>query len=128
VKTAIFVEGQTEVLLIRDFLEKTFQYSDLDIECYQLVIDGNHEPTNFSINYPGENNHFRIIDVGGDGSVLSNILNREVFLRELGYTKILGLKDMYSAKYKERCNGVHNIYSGINTSFINGSNESIVSY
>ena len=32
-KIALFVEGNTELIFVREFLRKRFEYDDLEIEC-----------------------------------------------------------------------------------------------
>jgi|GEM_PF-2368646 len=43
VKTAIFVEGQTELILVREFLLRYFEYQDVSLQCFSLASGGNME-------------------------------------------------------------------------------------
>lgn len=38
-KTAVFVEGKAELILIREFLLKMFEYQNIKIKCYALLND-----------------------------------------------------------------------------------------
>jgi len=45
--------------------------------------------------------HFQIINVGNDNAVINKILKREESLWNVGYEKIIGLKDVYSKGFSE---------------------------
>ena len=121
-KTVIFVEGQTELIFVREFLAKKFNYS-VDIKCNALI---SHEYTYAEHDYPcsGAEKHFWIINVCNDEAVLNELLARESKLYELGYSKIIGLRDMYSSRYKKYSNFID---IKIIEDFIKGSDESIKS-
>jgi hypothetical protein len=53
--------------------------------------------------FPNENAgyYFQILNVGNDNSVLSRMLKREAFMLNAGFTKIIGLRDMYSKDYRD---------------------------
>ena len=38
-KIAIFVEGQTELIVVREYLLKWFNYENIEIECRTLFTD-----------------------------------------------------------------------------------------
>lgn len=75
-KIAVFVEGQTEYIFVRDFLCAWYEFDakKLGLECYQF--NGNKEN---KIPYPhgtrDSENFYLIYNVGNDQSVLSKMLN-----------------------------------------------------
>lgn len=101
IKTAVFVEGQTELIFTREFVLKIFEYQNIDIECYTLFTDSSFHPTEYSFPNPEAAYHFQIINVGNDNSVLTRLLNREQYLWNAGFDLIIGLRDMYSKNYRE---------------------------
>jgi len=131
-KTAIFVEGQTELIFVREYLLKKFDYQDIGIQCYTLFTDSNFHPTEYA--FPNENAtyHFQIINVGGDkgyddkGGVLSKIFNREKYLWNSGFTRIIGLRDMYSKFYREETKEVGKIDLDLNEEIKQSTKEQII--
>ena len=124
-KVAVFVEGQSEYVFVRDFLCRWYDYdsSVLGIECFSLRSDRyNSEPYPFgnreSINY------YQIVNVGNDRSVLSKMLKEAPRLQNVGFHQIIGLSDMYSDLYhvqtKERC-----IDLSVNQKFIDEHQNSL---
>jgi hypothetical protein len=103
-RIAIFVEGQTELIFVREFLLHWFYYQ-IDIECRTLFTDEKFERADYDFANPEANTHFQIINVGMDNNVLSRILRRERFLHAAGYETIIGLRDMYSEEYRKVVRG-----------------------
>lgn len=101
IKTVIFVEGQTELIVTREFLLKYFEYNNIEIVCLRLVTDSNTQRAEHDFPYSLASYHFQIINVGNDKSVLSAIFKRKKYLVENNFSKIIGLRDMYSKEYKE---------------------------
>lgn len=99
-KIAIFVEGQTEYIFVRDFLCAWYEYDvqKLGLECYQF--NGNNKNT---IPYPfgskDSENFYLIYNVGNDRSVVSKMLKEVPRLQNCGYNQIVGLNDMYGDDY-----------------------------
>ena len=122
-KTAIFVEGHTELIFVREFLLRIFDYQ-VDLDCYTLFTDGNFNPTEYKFPNPNAENHFQIINAGNDNAVLSRILKREKYLFNSGFTKIVGLRDMYSKQYREIVKD-SSIDPEINQRFIESHSEQI---
>ncbi|MDP1800228.1 MAG: hypothetical protein Q8L81_02660 [Bacteroidota bacterium] len=120
-KTAIFVEGQTELIFVREFLKIKYDY-DVDIICNTLCAN---QLIYAEYNYPCPNaeNHFWIINVANDEAVLSQILLREEKLYEANYDQIIGLRDMYSTRYKKYSNAID---SKLIAEFIKGSSDSLI--
>ncbi|EDN70302.1 conserved hypothetical protein [Beggiatoa sp. PS] len=105
-KIAIFVEGQGEQIFLRNILFHLYDNSLLSFECVKF-----HDGRNEYAPYPFGNRqtskiHFLIVNVGNDEKVLIVIKNMEEnLLQKGGYSKIIGLRDMYSQKYKKLSNG-----------------------
>lgn len=98
-RVAIFVEGQSELIFVREFLLKWFNYQ-VDLECRNLFTDEKIDRADYDFSNPSTDVHFQVINVGMDGNVLSRILSREQYLYNASYEKIIGLRDMYSGDYK----------------------------
>ncbi len=48
IKTAIFVEGQTELIFVRELLLKVFDFQNISLECFNLVTDSNLRPAEYA--------------------------------------------------------------------------------
>ena len=126
IKTAIFVEGQTELIFIREYLLKMFEYQNIRIECYTLFTDSNYKSTEYSFPNDNAGYYFQIINVGNDNSVLTRLLNREQYLWNTGFHKIFGIRDMYSKNYREIVKN-STIVEEVNLKFIEQSKKTIAS-
>ncbi len=82
-KIAIFVEGQTELITLRELLLRDFEYN-VDIECRTLFKPGKFHKTPYDSFAPAADFHFQIINVGNDNAVLQRILRREEYLWNAG--------------------------------------------
>lgn len=100
-RIAVFVEGQTELIFVREFLLKWFDYQ-VDIECRNLLTDERFNRAEYDFPNPTATIHIQVINVGMDGNVLPRILSREQYLYNLGYELIIGLRDMYSYEYRKK--------------------------
>lgn len=99
-KVAIFTEGQTELIFVRELLLRLIDPSKMRLECMELLAY-RLTPVPYLHFCPNPELYFLIINVHGDEAVLSSIRDREKRLVEEGrYEKILGLRDMYSDAYK----------------------------
>lgn len=125
-KTAIFVEGQTELVFVREYLLKKFDYQDIGIECYTLFTDSNFHSTEYAFPNDNATYHFQIINVGNDNAVLTRILNREKYLWNAGFSRIIGLRDMYSKSYRETVETTGVIDFSLNEEFKQATKEQIV--
>lgn len=122
-KVAIFAEGQTELIFVRDFLLRLIDPSKLSLECMELLAHKLY-PVLYSHSCPNPEMHFMIINVHGDEGVLSSIREREKSLIEKsGYEKIVGIRDMYSEAYQKLSRGVIN--DDISNQFIQRHNSTI---
>ncbi len=122
-KIAIFVEGQTELIVVREYLLKWFDYQNLEIECRTLFSDGKFHSAEYDYCTPNPNYHFQIINVGNDNAVLSRILKREKYMWNAGYEKIIGLRDLYSKEYRETSSVID---KSVNEMFVNARAEVII--
>jgi len=103
-KIAIFVEGQSEQIFLREILLRLFLYDVnlLSFECVKL-----HAGKNEKAHYPFGNSktskiHFLILNVENDEKVLREIRDQEKNMFKKGYSKIIGLRDMYSGMYERK--------------------------
>ncbi len=126
IKTAIFVEGQTELIFVREMLLKVFQYQDIALECFNLIKDSNLSSTEYPYQNDGATHYFQILNVGNDRSVLSRMLNRESNMLNAGFSKIIGLRDMYSKEYREVV-GNAEIDDKVSQHFIDKTQSQIIS-
>lgn len=99
-RVAIIVEGQTELIFVREFLLRWFDYQ-IDLECRTLFTTEKLYHTDYDFPNPAADIHFQIINAGMDGNVLSRIVSREQYLYNAGYKTIIGLRDMYSLEYRQ---------------------------
>ena len=74
-KIAIFVEGQSELILTKEFLLTMHEYCDVRIECHALLCDIPKD-VDYSFGVSDASHHYMIINVGNDNSVLSNMKSR----------------------------------------------------
>jgi hypothetical protein len=125
-KIAIFVEGQTELIFVREYLLKKLEYQGIDLECRNLFKDNKIQSAEYDFPNDEATIHFQIINVGGDENVLPRILNREQLLWNAGYERIIGLRDMYSDKYIEEMGQPRRIIPELILEFIEGANETLV--
>ena len=124
-KIAIFVEGQTELIFVREYLLKQFEYQGIDVECRNLFRDEKIQSAEYDFPNAEADVHFQIINVGNDTSVLQRILKREQLLWNAGYQRIIGLRDMYSGDYIEAMKQPREIKPELNYKFIEGTNKTI---
>jgi len=121
-KVAIFTEGQSEQIFIRNLLLKTIDNARLSFECIKLHGDlGVRVP--FKYCSPSPDFHFLIINVQNDSRVISAIKERERRLFEKGFAEIIGLRDMYCDEYHKR--SPFNINEQVSREFIEGHNRVI---
>lgn len=124
-KIAVFVEGLTEQIFLREMLNVWFEYNSnkLGVKCYSLRSDKLHDAP-YDIGNKDSEFFYQIINVGNDESVLSKMLHEVERLVNQGYTTIIGLRDMYSDRYKEMSEG-RGIVCELNEKFIHGAQDII---
>jgi hypothetical protein len=120
-KVAIFVEGQAEQIFIRNLLYHLINPSKFSFGCLRLQAGIEHEVP-YPFPNPNAEVHFQIVNVQGDEGVLSAIREREELLFNTGFTRIIGLRDMYSKAYRKRSRRVD---SGVTEAFTKGANDTI---
>ncbi|MDE6339527.1 MAG: DUF4276 family protein [Muribaculaceae bacterium] len=101
-RIAVYVEGQTELIFIREFLRKWYNYdsSKLGFRCYRLQSEQMCK-TEFSFGNNSSERFYIIVNAGGDKKALSKALDNAQNHRDLGFDRVLVLRDMYSEQYKE---------------------------
>jgi len=102
-KVTIFVEGHTETTFIKRLLFLTFITQEISINFLNLggrtaKSPPDYQNVNASLN-------FLVIDVGGDGKVLTSIRDSEERLLREGNDKILGLQDLNTSDYDKFSRG-----------------------
>ena len=122
-KIAVFVEGQGELIFFRKLIPLLLENTHFSFQCLKLH-SGKTEDVPYSYPNPDAVIHFMIINVQGDANVLSAIKEREQGLIKKGYSKIMGLRDMYSEAYKKHSNGIS---PEINDKFIKNAKSTIQS-
>jgi len=123
-KIAIFVEGQTELIIVREFLLKWYEYANISLNCFNQFKTGLTTKVEYEFTNPDSTKYFQIVNVGNDNAVLQRILDNEKSLFKKGYFKIIGLRDMYSKSYRK---AVQNqiINEEINQKFIHADHKEI---
>lgn len=124
-KIAVFVEGQTEYIFVRDFLCTWYEYDaqKLELECYQFKgSQANSVPYPFGTR--DSENFYLIYNVGNDQTVMSKMLKEAPRLLNNGYDLIVGLNDMYCDNY-HICVKNRQIDSKVNEKFKNTRNDII---
>ena len=121
-KLAFFTEGQSEQIFIRHMLLTIIGYDRTNIKCYRLQ-SRTQSFVPYAHSCPDPYVCCSIFNVGGDEGVLSAIREREKGLFEKGYHMIIGLRDMYSDKYRRHSS--NRIDKSVNRQFINGAQTTI---
>lgn len=99
-RLAVFVEGQTELVFVREFLKQWYCYDveRIGFDCYNLHASQFCD-AEYKYGREDSENYFMIVNVGNDNSVLSNIKSRVQYLKNKNYQLVVGLRDMYSKQY-----------------------------
>lgn len=103
-KIALFVEGQGELIFLREFLFRWYQFDTnrVGVTCYSLQAQ-RFNPVPYPIGDEQSENFFQTVNVGNDQTVLSKMLDESDRLTAQGYHKIVGLRDMFSKQYHQVC-------------------------
>ena len=118
-KIAVFVEGQSELIFIRNYLYKMIDNSRLSFECVKLYEERMQKVKHSKFSSPNADYYFLIVDVGNDSRVTSAIKERANNLIRNGYSKVLGIRDMYCQEYDQR--SPNKINEDISKQFIDAS-------
>lgn len=107
-KTAIFVEGLTEQVFVRELLYMWYDYdaARLGVSCYKLFSD-HYVDAPYNIGDRDSEHFYQIINVGNDNTVLKTMIRQAQYYQNLGFLRVVGLRDMYSDQYKRLAEGSH---------------------
>ena len=128
-KVALFVEGLAEQVFVRDFLIKLYDWNinKVGLACYKLHA-GNEHDSPYPYGTVESENYFQIFNVGNDSSVLSVMLDRADRLHNVGYSLVVGLRDMFSKVYHQKTfqkNNERVIDQELNERFIQNAKDTI---
>jgi hypothetical protein len=101
-KVTIFVEGWTEQSWVREYLLCWFSYENVSIECFSFLNDKGMRPAPYPHKAPTPQYYFQIINVGGDTRVNNLLVEETPRLRNAGFEKIIGLRDIFSDEYRHQ--------------------------
>lgn len=126
-KVALFVEGQTECIFVRELLLRWFEYNAdrIGVVCYSLHGNELNRLSN-SFGSRDSENFYEIVNVGNDERVLGYLIDHSRLMCEKGFTLIMGLRDMYCEKYRKACKD-RSIHEDMNHHFIRAANDVISS-
>lgn len=127
IKTAVFVEGLAELIIVRDFLYKWHDYNQdiIGFRCVSLRNKTNYHTVPYEVGGDNSELFFSIINVGNDNSVLSVMLSNAGNYLNLGYSRIIGLRDMYSDRYHSITG--RRIDASVSQQFIDSDRKTIAS-
>jgi hypothetical protein len=128
-KVALFVEGLTEQVFVRDFLIKWYDWDTIEVglDCFTLNA-GNEHSAPYPYGTVDSKNYYQIFNIGNDNSVLSVMIDRADRLQNAGYTLVVGLRDMFNKVYHQKTfekNNQRVIDQELNQKFIQSARESI---
>lgn len=112
-KVAVFVEGQTELVFVRELLLKWYDYDSLKVGLECICLRKNkYESSPYPFGDFNSENYYQIVNVGNDNSygeaksissnVASVMMRRAEGLNKVGFQLIVGLRDMYCDLYHKR--------------------------
>jgi hypothetical protein len=114
-KIAFFVEGYTEQEFLKKLLIEVFGSKKISVEINEIKGGSKVKISYTTIETPtiSENTQYYILiyNCGGDSSIKSYILDRRISLKNSGYKKIIGLRDVYP-DFKR--NEIHKLLYGLN--------------
>lgn len=124
-KIALFVEGDTELIFVRSFLNAWYNYDAnlLGVECYKLQANQPH-PVPYPIGSRNSENFYQIIIVGND-NIMSKMLERAESLGNAGFSLVVGLRDMFCDAYHKKSVHGRVVSSDLNERFITSAQEII---
>mgnify|MGYP000896889611 CR=1 FL=1 len=104
-KVAIFVEGQTEQIFVKKLLYALYGYDKVEI--ISEKIRGAKRFVQLKASTTGCPHYFLIVDIGGEpddignSKLLSDMLDNYGNMKNKGFSKILGLRDLYPQKRQD---------------------------
>lgn len=128
-KVALFVEGLAELVFVREFLLKWYDWdtSKVGLNCYTLNA-GNEHYAPYPHGTVDSENYYQIFNVGNDNSVLSVMIERADRLQKAGYTLVVGLRDMFNKVYHQKTFDKNNqrvIDPELNERFVQSAEDTI---
>jgi hypothetical protein len=105
-KIAIFVEGQTEQIFATRLLYQFYGYGNVEI--VGTKSRGKKHFVQLKAPKPHYTYYFLIVDIGGEpddfakSTVLSDMLENYKNMKDKGYVKLMGLKDLYPQKREDK--------------------------
>lgn len=101
-KFAIFTEGQSELIFVRELLLRYVDASKMWLLCQEL-LSHRYSDVGFEYKCPKPEIFILLVDVHGDEGVLSSIKEREKGLIDNGrFERIIGLRDMHCELYLKK--------------------------
>lgn len=127
-KVALFVEGQSECIFAREVLLKWYEYDASRVAIESFSLKGN-ELTKVQRGFGSRDSDlfYQIINVGNDERVLGYLIDHAQRMCDQGFTLIMGLRDMYSEKYRKVCKD-RLIHNDVNRRFIEAVEKVVSSY
>ena len=127
-KIAIFVEGLAEQIFVREMLLRVYGYTNVGIQCYKLHAQRDEKapypfPNGGDAGPEEQDNYYMIVNVEGENMVLSAIKSRITRLQDVGFEKIIGLRDMYCDEYHRHSK--RQIDNSVSERFIRGHDKQI---
>ncbi len=119
-KVGVFVEGQAELIFLRNILFHLFDPNLISFECLHLRA-GSHDQVPFEYLNKDASIHFFILNVENDEKVLSYIKENEKNYFSKGYERLIGLRDLYCETYHKLSGG--KIDSEVNDTIINACKD-----
>jgi len=102
IRICIFVEGQTERILLEKLLSEYLGPLKFESESYKMLGDKLSVVRKRSI-HSGIQIYALIYDVGSDGRVVSALLDRaEKMVKDHGYDHLIALRDLYPKRRDEK--------------------------
>lgn len=113
IKVAFFVEGYTEQEFIKKLLSEIFGNRNIQIEIKELKGGAKFPISVTTVQTPDDIDEAKyyllIYNCGGDSSIKSYILDQRLGLASAGYSKIIGVRDIYPINRTD----IHRLISGL---------------
>jgi hypothetical protein len=117
-KIAVFVEGQTEQIFMTELIKQIFDERKLQVVSHKMQnLHHNIRIDTFTVNMATEY-YFVIYDCENDEKVKTDIIDNFPTLQRSGFSFILGIRDAFNPKRKEKIN-IEKLKVGLNTDLPN---------
>lgn len=126
-KIAVYVEGQTELIFLCNFLRKWFDDDPTKVCIKYWELDGVRRiVTDLNFGSVDSQHSYVIINAGNDNKSLSEALKRASNQKNIGFDKVLVLRDMFSKDYDDANNLIPRIINPhLNKKFIDAAQIAI---